>query len=138
MVRTRDALTPAEIAQELLGALFGRGCVAWIGSGLSRPIYGDWLQTVDQLCNRCGVRPFDVSIANPDAAQLIDKAEECKVANLVVYEATLANLYGKTDVVTRKAYSMLMKAPFKAYATTNHDPLLSEAGETEGFRNVHS
>jgi len=57
---------------------------------------------------------------------LIDKAEECKLANEGLYEATLADIYGREEVTSRRAYLWLLKAPFKAYVTTNFDPLLSE------------
>jgi len=39
-------------------------------------------------------------------------------------------------VPTRQAYSWLMRAPFKAYVTTNFDPLLSEAGATFGYNRL--
>jgi len=137
MPATTDALTPIQIAEALLTAVDGDDCIAWVGSGLSKPLYGDWPQAVAELCRECAVPPFDASISKPDANQLINKAEECKTANRAMYEATLARVYGRQDNITRRAYQMLMKAPFKAYVTTNIDPLLSDAGALEGLLHVH-
>ena len=66
----------------------------------------------------------------------MEQADKCKTANVDEYEKTLGELYGEREVETRQAYSRLMKAPFKAYVTTNFDPLLSEAADVEGYLDV--
>ena len=50
--------------------------------------------------------------------KLIDKAEECKKADIDTYHNTLADLFGKPVSSTRSAYYSLMNLPFKAYVTT--------------------
>jgi hypothetical protein len=115
----------------LLKAISGGDCIAWIGSGLSKLAYPDWGTTVAALCAACMIQPFGAS-ESPSSVQLIDKAEECKGANLNSYETTLGTLFGGNVVETRQAYSWLMKAPFKGYVTTNFDPLLSEAAAPFG------
>jgi hypothetical protein len=137
MAKSTDVLTPNQIAEALLATVNGNNCIAWIGSGLSRPIFDDWVRAVSRLCDACGVPSLGSSVAKPDADQLMDKAEECKRADGSTYAATLARIYGMPGVLTRRAYPILMKAPFKAYVTTNLDPLLSEAASVEGFGSVY-
>jgi len=138
MRTSTDALNPDQIAEALLATVSGNNCIAWIGSGLSRPVFDDWPRAVARLCAACGVPPFGSSIAKPDGDQLMDKAEECKRANSAAYAATLGTIYGRPEVRTRLAYPILMRAPFKAYVTMNFDPLLSEAASAAGFASVHS
>jgi hypothetical protein len=97
--------------------------------------YPAWASAVAALCAACGIQPFRAS-ETPSPSQLIDKAEECKSTNLNAYETTLGNLFGGNVVETRQAYSWLMRAPFKAYVTTNFDPLLSEAAAPFGHTSV--
>jgi SIR2-like protein len=123
---TTDSLNSAKLAAEILKAVSGRDCIAWIGSGLSRPVYDDWPSAISKLFKACGVKDLDGSLPGRKSDQLIDKAEECKQANGGLYEATLADIYGRDEVKSRRAYMWLLKAPFKAYVTTNFDPLLSE------------
>lgn len=59
----------------------------------------------------------------------MDKAEECKNRNSIVYYNTLAELFGEIPLNIRHAYYLLMKLPFKGYITTNYDPLLSEVAD---------
>lgn len=137
MAKGIDLLEPDQIAEALLATVSGNNCIAWIGSGLSRPVFDDWPQAVARLCDACGVPPFGPAVSKPDADQLMDKAEECKKANGGEYAATLARIYGRPGVLTRQAYPILMRAPFKAYVTTNLDPLLSEAASVAGFERVY-
>lgn len=108
-------------------------CIVWVGSGLSQIAeYPGWKETIRELCDKCSVKPLSES-EEVSANKLIDKAEECKKADINTYHDTLATLFGKPAVGTRLAYQFLMKLPFKAYVTTNFDPLLSEAGAIEGY-----
>jgi hypothetical protein len=122
-----EDLTLEQIAETLHEALRGGSCVAWIGSGLSMD-YPNWQSAIGTLCGECGIADFGESDPSPTAEQMMDKAQECKQANRDTYERTLGRLYGGPPGRTRLAYSWLVKAPFKAYVTTNFDPLLSEAG----------
>jgi hypothetical protein len=64
---------------------------------------------------------------------LIDKAEECKLANQDAYHGYLANKFGRMLGVTEQLL-LLMRLPFKAVVTTNFDPQLNELATTkEGF-----
>jgi len=130
-----EDLTSTRISEELLKAVSGDDCIAWIGSGLSNLAYPDWPTAVAALSAACGIQPFGATDA-PTPSQLIDKAQECKNANVNGYETTLGNLYGGNVVEQRQAYSWLMSAPFKGYVTTNFDPLLSEAAAPFGYTRV--
>jgi hypothetical protein len=127
-----EILTTAQVADELLRGVNGGSCIAWVGSGISKPLYGDWLSSITCLCEACGVVDFGESTREPTADDLLDKAEECKKANEAAYESTLAARYGKEFGITRIAYDWLLRAPFRAFITTNVDPLLSAAGEVVG------
>jgi hypothetical protein len=127
-------LSTDRITEELLKAVSGGDCIAWVGSGLSAVAYRGWTDAIAELCDACGI-PRLVG-TYPKAEELIDKAEECKNSDQHAYEMTLANLYGGNVVVTRQAYLWLMKAPFKAYVTTNFDPLLSESAAVAGHTHV--
>lgn len=113
-------------------------CIVWVGSGLSKSAdYPDWKETVKELCDKCDV----TLLSEPEEElpdKLIDKAEECKKADINTYHNTLANLFGGQPVNTRFAYTSLMKLQFKAYVTTNFDPLLSEGGIFEGYDKMFS
>jgi SIR2-like domain len=126
-------LSATRIAEELLKAVSGGDCIAWVGSGLSAVAYRGWNDAIAELCDACGISRL---AKYPSADELIDKAEECKKADQRAYEETLANLYGGNVTVTRLAYQWLMRAPFKAYVTTNFDPLLSESAAVAGHANV--
>lgn len=119
-----------QLAAELWPWIERWDCVAWIGAGLSRNAgYPSWPDTVRKLCSVCRVGPL-APHEEWEADGLIDKAEECKTANPEAYRSTLADLFGRRPVETRLAFSYLMKLPFKAYVTTNFDPLLAVAGRT--------
>ena len=113
-------------------------CIVWVGSGLSITAgYPSWKKIIRELCEVCGV----TLLSEPEeesADKLIDKAEECKNADINTYHDTLANRFGRQVVSTRFAYQFLMNLPFKAYVTTNFDPLLSEAGAIVGHGKLYS
>lgn len=112
-------------------------CIAWLGSGLSLAAgYPGWDSAVKTLCNQCGVAPPSAPGLVED--ELLDKAEECKSANENVYRATLGQLFGEQPTSSRVAYNYLMNLPFKAYVTTNYDPLLSTAGVNQGKHQIYS
>lgn len=126
----------AGLATKLWPMIKQGNCIAWVGSGLSKVAkYPGWPETVIGLCEACGVEAL-ASKETGDSAALMDKAEECKEANCEVYHAKLAELFGRPVITTRRAYHLLMKLPFKAFVTTNFDPLLSDAAGTHGNRNI--
>lgn len=125
-----------QIVEELVGVLAREDCIAWAGSGLSLVAYPGWRDVLSKLCSACGVAYFDPAIGAPSADDLIDKAQECKVTDQGAFTAVLADLFGGKVIKTRKAFYLLMRAPFKAYATTNFDPLLSDAAAVLGHSDV--
>lgn len=131
-----DTLSSAQIAKELADALDSDDCIAWVGAGLSMVAYPGWRELLSKLCIACGVRDFDPALGEPTADQLIDKAQDCKVANNGAYRTALANMFGANLIGTRKAYYLLIPVPFKAYVTTNFDSLLSDAAATFGHNDV--
>lgn len=124
-----------QVATELWNIIKDRDCIAWVGSGLSKlPVqtgYPDWRETVQEICRACGVSPPPVDANLPD--KLIDKAEECKIADIQAYHSTLARIFGRPVAETRAAYQWLMAIPFRGYVTTNFDPLLLDAGQVHGL-----
>lgn len=126
------------VVSKLMPMIEDGNCIVWVGSGLSKSSeYPDWKETVRKLCDICEVTRLGTSEEElPD--KLIDKAEECKKADIDVYHNTLANLFGRQPVNTRFAYTLLMKLQFKAYVTTNFDPLLSQGGILEGYDKIFS
>lgn len=127
-----------KIATELWPLIAGEKCVAWVGSGLSKIAgFPGWSEVVSQLCIDCGVQDLEES-EKSSADKLIDKAEECKRADQVTYQDTLANIFGQPIVGTRFALSSLMTLPFKGFVTTNFDALLGSTGATHGYNSLYS
>ena len=121
-----------EIVKRLLPLIQRGRCMAWAGSGLSTPLgYASWRDIVKKLCEKCcGVAWLDAQGAS--AAELLEKAQECKDADSVEFERVLAEEYGRPIVTERKAYKLMSLLPFRGYITTNLDPLLSQ--EMEGLQ----
>ncbi|GAI89948.1 unnamed protein product, partial [marine sediment metagenome] len=93
--------------------------------------YPGWPEAINELCSACGVQCLALSEVEL-ADNLLDKAEECKNTNQKAYYTKLAELFGHPIVEERRAFRLLMNLPFKAYVTTNFDPLLAEAAKTKG------
>lgn len=137
VVRNSDELHA--MARRFLKDVNIENCVAWVGSGLSRPVYPSWDDLVDSLCINCGIPAISpAERENTDSRKmpelLMVKAQECKNANLGLYESTLAQTFGEIKQEARLAYQFLMGMPFRAYITTNFDPLLKFAAELGGGR----
>jgi len=131
ILRDRDL---QEIQSELWPLIGAGDCIVWIGSGLSKNIgYPEWTKAIEEICAACGVSYLDPA-EDKTADNLISKAEECKNANHGVYKQKLSSLFGTSMPITRRAYSLLMKLPFRGYITTNFDPLLSDAAAMAGNR----
>ena len=125
------------ITQQIHPILTTRRCVAWVGSGLSAVAgYPGWPKLIRKLCETCSVSLLDRSDeSSPD--RLADKADECKEANLTLYQETLAEHFGKPPTATRIAYTSIMNLPFHGYVTTNYDPLLAYAAAQSGYRRLY-
>lgn len=122
------AVLTDEIPSKLLTMVDGGNSIAWLGSGLSIPAgYPDWAKTVTALCGAPRVK-FSPS-SDPEVLMML--AEACKAKDKTAYEKTLADLFGNVVVRERRAYRLLAKMRFKAYITTNYDPLLYEAVRDE-------
>lgn len=103
-------------------------CAVWIGSGLSNGLYPSWKQTIQQLCNSCGI-PFphdDDVLPTQEADFYMEKADECKTADPDEYSRALRSMFGPTSTQKRQALSLLIRLPVKGFVTTNYDPLLRE------------
>ena len=130
--------TPQTIASKLAGHVRREDCVAWVGSGLSRPAgYPGWADTVRELCDACSVLPL-TRAQESSAEHITNKAQECKDADVMMYNQTLARLFARPTVQTRLAYTLLMRIPFRAYVTTNFDPLLANTAAAHGFCNTYA
>ena len=112
------------IAKRINSLLIKGRCIAWVGSGLSKSEdYPGWSDLVDRLCSVCGIEPP----IEKSSDQFMIKSDECKKKNFDAYQKTLKDTYSKQPYITREAFPLLMRLPFKAYVTTNFDPLLSNA-----------
>jgi hypothetical protein len=128
----------ANIIDTLWSLIYGGECVAWIGSGLSKVSgYPDWPVTIEKLCEACEVEKLS-NEENKQSDNLIGKAQECKDKNGTLYMQTLAELFSHKPFTRRGAWDYLMKLPFKAYVTTNYDPILSEVGAFYGRDEVRA
>lgn len=106
-----------------------RGCMAFIGSGLSKEIYGDWRYLVKRLCEACGI-PESVE-DDTDAKVLQTLADKARDADEAAYCKCLAEVFGWVGA-TNPMYDVLMHLPFSSYMTTNFDPLLArEANKSD-------
>lgn len=120
----RNLVDPIEAAEEALEIIKQRKAVAFIGSGISRGYYPSWGESVVELCKACGIDPpGSIDIENPE--KLIKKAEECKRQNEETYYHKLKELFGTEFNGIRNTYILLLRLPFKAYITTNFDPMLA-------------
>jgi len=101
-------------------------CVAFIGAGISKPIYPSWEELIDELCDACGCPKLsETERMNPE--RLRKKADECKLTNPRKYKETLWRIFSGKKTQTRKAYNFLTMLPFASYVTTNFDTLLRDA-----------
>jgi hypothetical protein len=101
-------------------------CVAFLGSGLSttKGLYPGWEKVVSSLCQACGLdEPTPEQEQNVDF--MLDLADRACDRDEAAYCRTLAEIFGKPVVETRRAYDLLMRLKFKSYITTNFDPLLA-------------
>lgn len=106
----------------------GGQCVAWVGSGMSVGThYPSWSGAVKKLCQSFHITPLSKRASSSD---LIAKAEECKQKALQEdghpqrFYRHLNNLFGQQPNLNRFSYQYLLRIPFRAYVTTNFDPLL--------------
>jgi len=133
-----DIPTAQQAAKTLWDLLKRDNCVAWVGSGLSKIAgYPDWEKTIAELCRACNVQELVRSNKKATPELLIAKAQDCKESNPYAYTRCLADLFGQRVVAKRHAYDLLMKLPFRAYITTNFDPLLSTAGCDHGYNDLY-
>jgi len=116
-------IEPSEKAEHLRNVIFSGEAVAFVGSGISMGCYPSWRKTVDILCLRCGI---DTPTKDLSPEEFLNKAEECKKLNEQEYFNILRELFGQAASFTRLTYNYLFRLPFKAYVTTNFDPLLAE------------
>lgn len=122
----------AKIAETVGGLVSDGNCVVWIGSGLSVVAeYPTWRELIEDLCTRCKVAPLSDTDAGK-AHALIEKAQECKNADDAEYYSVLNDCYSGIKAPTRVALTLLMGLDFRAFITTNFDPLLRLAGHPSG------
>ena len=119
-----------------------RDCIAWVGAGLSQPCYPLWGDLVRDLCEVCKVERItqqEKETTNPEDLPdlLMARAQACKHRDPDAYEEHLGRTFGELTTQTRLAYSFLMEVPFRAYVTTNFDPMLKHAARAAGGRVVY-
>jgi hypothetical protein len=117
---TNDALFP-----ELTHRVLGGRCIAFLGAGLSMPMYSDWDGLIGKLCDRCGV----TERTGPQGSALTPMALAALAlaANRSEYYNTLRREFSRRDPSDR--HHLLVRIPFEFYFTTNFDYLLLRAFE---------
>lgn len=99
--------------------------VAFVGSGLSSHVYDSWDRLILNLCQKCDVRQ-PPRAKRTDPTSLMKCADKCRVKGGKEYRAYLKDQFTPQPVYRRRAYECLAKIPFRAYVTTNFDPMLED------------
>lgn len=112
---------------ETLRPLIAKGtCMALVGAGPSLPAgYHEWWELIQQLSQTCDV-PAKLS---PDSTtdELLDAAESAHSHNGAAFWEYLRVHFGRPVTVTNQLYQTLSAVEFRAFLTTNFDPLLARA-----------
>ena len=112
------------VAREIFNLITKKRCLAWLGSGLSRPAgYVDWKTLTERLATSC-LGSLDLVNGDLLAKRFPDAADTCYDAAPQKYRSTLREEFGGRVVTRRLAYEYLLELPFSGYVTTNFDPLL--------------
>jgi len=99
--------------------------VVFVGGGLSSHVYHSWAELIRNLCNECDV-PQPGRAKSNDPNHLMKKADKCRTANISKYREYMRKHFAPAPVYRRRAYGFLAKMPFKAFVTTNFDPMLED------------
>lgn len=99
--------------EQLAGGQF----IAFIGSGVSRRIYGQWHELVAELCTKCGVDHNISESSTP--SELLEAAERAK-ANRSQYEKYLVEKFASTGVVP-ELLRPILRCGFRSFITINFD-----------------
>ncbi|MCJ7481974.1 MAG: SIR2 family protein [Thermodesulfovibrionales bacterium] len=102
------------IEKEVEALVRNRGCVIFMGAGLSIPPSGNWSSTAKEFAKYCGVRA-----SKGKEKETIDK---CIKKNPSKFDDKFRDLFQKDNAAQRTAYTYLIKLHFKAWVTTNFDP----------------
>jgi len=95
-------------------------CVAFLGAGVSMPDYPDWRDLVAKLAKVCGVQePPKPQASLKELAEQARRTDEGAYWDVLHYE-----FQNRKCPETAYRYHMLARIPFKAYLTTNFDPLI--------------
>jgi len=121
---------------ESLGNLIPKGdVIAFVGAGLSAPLYSDWKKLINKLCEDCSYPAPKIDSTLPDeqiAELLLKSAEECKTNDKVAYENCLRRELSPKRLNIPRTYLKLVQIPFKAFITINIDSLILRAFDDQG------
>ena len=110
-------------AKAALGRAVESGeAIAFVGSGPSQVCcYPSWRELLDRLCSACGV---DRLRQEAPPREYLTRADECLRSDSCAFHSTVQNLFAERphDSIV---YTDLLRAPFKAWITTNFDIVLA-------------
>ena len=142
--------TSFEVPQGLIDEINKRNCIAFVGSGFTAPLIGDWNKLLKMLLEDARLEVDDWNLKNPESAAerdeqfnfLVEKADKLRGASSAEYDyfaQEIEDLVGETrfqHLIQKRCrlddsmiISNLMKTrlealsriPFKAIITTNYN-----------------
>src|SRR5687768_15379661 len=116
-----EASSP-EVRRDVLGGK----CVAFVGSGLSKPPADTWKPTVMKIAEKCGIET-----AGLDLPAVIDA---CIEADLRTANTACRELFPRYTSVIRPALPLLLRLKFRAILTTNFDPYLRTHSQASDYK----
>jgi len=133
LVETQDS----EAMTRLETAIQNRRCVAWVGAGMSRPIYRSWNELLDNIAQQAGLarRPGETE---PVFVQRCKK--ELEKYGDDRYREVLEEVFAPVLPAQQCTdnHHRLLRAGFTAYVTTNFDQCIERANDDELIRHFHA
>ena len=127
------------VTDSLFNLIKNKDYIIWVGSGLSKLIgYYEWKELIKELCKVFKIEYLTENEEQSEKAGefFMEKAEECKNIDRFLFYKFINDHYANEKIFTRNAYTLLAKLPFKAYITTNYDPLIKKSCSLENKRYV--
>jgi len=118
--RQNSPPTNDPLRTKLVELINEKDCVAFIGAGVSAPDYPCWKDLIVRMAEQFTDLDLDINtIPAPKIAQRMYETDKD------LFYKTLKDIFGRKKSPTSAIrYHYLARIPFKAYVTTNYDPLL--------------
>lgn len=123
--------TPDNVPPDLVAAILGGRCVAFVGAGFSQPAVLGWGDLLAKLAGRLELQLSVPATATALELELIGQALRDKAGDSLTFEKHVQevideSLLNKPDGhhLVKERARLLQSIPFKAIFTTNFDPIL--------------